>query len=383
MTQLNDTDFDVSEISSIEDHFTFVENIGKGTYATVSKCIDKATNKPVALKAIKKVTDEDGFTKTTLREIRLLQKLNHENIVKLQKVLICKGTIYLVLEYCQYDLSALLHRKNAPHLSERFIKCIQFQLMVCLRYLDTQRVIHRDLKPANLFITENNVLKLGDFGLARDIMLNKRFTSKVITQWYRPPELLFGCSEYGIEVDIWSAACIFYEIITKKPLFYTQDTNNELAQLIRIFKICGMSEESRFMGYDLWRMIQPHLSQFPPPSNLKIYLEKTIPKNYHEIINLLLAMLRFNPKKRPTPSAILDQYFTHADINYIEYLDPYQLDKLTLPEMHGSSSKSDREKEKEAEQQKQLPSQNEEAEKHKSESQPKEDIKRPEKPELQ
>lgn len=347
MTESLKKPFMVKEISSIEDYYTIVEDIGKGTYATVQKCIEKATNKPVALKAIKKVTEEDGFTKTTLREIQLLQKLNHENIVRLYCVLCCKGTIYLVLEYCEYDLSALLHRQHVPRLSDRFIKSIQFQLMVSLQYLDTQRVIHRDLKPSNMFITANNVLKLGDFGLARERMANPRYSYKVITQWYRPPELLLQNTSYGIEVDIWSAACIYYELIMKEPLFYTRDTNSEPAQLKTIIKICGFPEESYFQKHDLFRNLDRHA--FPPPNNLKNHLQQKFPREFYNLIPLLLAMLRYDPAKRPKPLAILEHPYFKEHANFYDYLNPYKLDKINLPEMHGSASRSEKERAKERE----------------------------------
>jgi serine/threonine protein kinase len=92
-------------------------------------------------------------------------------------------------------------------------------LALCL--LAEHQWIHRDLKPANILITPGNIVKLADFGLAKKIegAQHAAMTSEVVTIWYRPPELLMGCQDYGPEIDIWSAGCILYEMLTRNVLF--------------------------------------------------------------------------------------------------------------------------------------------------------------------
>ena len=124
---------------------------------------------------------------------------------------------------------------DLPPFPPQFLRSLMRQLMTVLYYLSIRKVVHRDLKPANMFITKNNVLKLGDFGLARELTANSRYSDKVITLWYRPPELFLGSYEYGPEVDMWSAACIFYEMITHRPLFYSHENKDDSMHPLQLF----------------------------------------------------------------------------------------------------------------------------------------------------
>lgn len=97
------------------------------------------------------------------------------------------------------------------------------QLLNGLYYIHSNKIIHRDMKAANVLITKQGILKLADFGLARAISINKngqpnRYTNRVVTLWYRPPELLLGERNYGPAVDTWGAGCIMAEMWTRSPI---------------------------------------------------------------------------------------------------------------------------------------------------------------------
>merc|ERR1719174_1634413 len=113
-------------------------------------------------------------------------------------------------------------------------KCIFRQLLEALKYLHEHKYVHRDLKSSNILITDRFCVKLADFGLARSIsspiFSNSRdcestneFTNKVVTLWYRPPELLLGSTRYDEKVDIWSSGCILAELLLGKAIFPGKD----------------------------------------------------------------------------------------------------------------------------------------------------------------
>ena len=334
-----DIGFKTIGISAIEDLYDVIEDIGFGTYGEVQKCRDKQTNEIVALKRIKKIEGEDGFPKMVIREVRLLQKLRHENVVKLKRVLHCNGTVFLVFEYCEFDLAALLYSGNNSPLSDNFLRSVMLQLMLCLQYLHSQRVIHRDLKPSNIFITRNNLLKLGDFGLAREMQNYARYSDKVITQWYRPPELLLGQTKYGTEVDIWSAGCILFEIVTKRPLFYPSKPTDS-SQLSAIIKICGTPNDE---DWPEWRSL-PNSgifnNQTPIRSNLKEYLKKHIPSTFQDLIPLLMNMVVMNPAKRVSAAKAIEFPFFSE---FPELCDPRKLQPIKVEEIHQKNLSAKRE----------------------------------------
>nr|XP_019937395.1 PREDICTED: cyclin-dependent kinase 9 [Paralichthys olivaceus] len=178
--------------------------IGQGTFGEVFKAKHRQTGKKVALKKVLMENEKEGFPITALREIKILQLLKHENVVNL--IEICrtkatqfnryKGSIYLVFDFCEHDLAGLLSNANVKFTLAEIKKVMQM-LLNGLYYIHRNKILHRDMKAANVLITRDGVLKLADFGLARAFSLAKnsqgnRYTNRVVTLWYRPPELLLG-----------------------------------------------------------------------------------------------------------------------------------------------------------------------------------------------
>jgi len=333
MTSPNIIMFEHCIIDDISQKFKVIDDIGSGSYGIVQKCFDTESKRIVAIKKIKILADNDGFPQSSLREVSILSKLNHDNIVKLYQVLFCKKDrgIYLVFEYCEFDLNGLIYGNVSVALDSRFFHTIMKQILLSLHFLRVKRIIHRDLKPANVFINKKNILKIGDFGLARDLIPNEKYTSNVVTQWYRPPELLLGCEKYGTEVDMWSAGCIFYEILTKKHLFSTRDKNDS-SQLQTIFKICGTPNDENWPN---WRDCGNNtmILNYRYTSTLVPHLQSTIPEAEHGIIDLLVSMLELNPANRITPeNAVNHSYFRSSNVS----LDPNALPILSMPDMHSN-----------------------------------------------
>lgn len=168
----------------------------------------------------------------------------------------------MVFEYMDHDLTGVLSQTQFEF-NNAHLKSLCHQMLAGLGYLHHKGVIHRDIKGSNILINNRGELKLGDFGLARFYQKRRRadYTNRVITLWYRPPELLFGATIYGPEVDMWSAGCvillvgpgsplisprcIMLELYTKKPVF---QGNDEIDQLDVVYKIIGTPSRERWPG---------------------------------------------------------------------------------------------------------------------------------------
>jgi len=144
--------------------------IGIGSYGSVCRALQKSTGKKVAIKRMQNIFEDEIDCKRILREITLLRKLDHPQLVKVLDILEPRDsntfhTIYVVMEYMESDLKKVI--RSPIHLELIHIQAIMFRLINAVKYLHEANVIHRDLKPANVLIREDCSIKLCDFGLAR------------------------------------------------------------------------------------------------------------------------------------------------------------------------------------------------------------------------
>ena len=289
-------------------NFETLNHIEEGSYGWVSRAKDIATSQVVALKKVKMDYSQDGFPITALREIAILQKARHPNIVDLKEVLSGDSPeeCVLVMEFLEHDLKTLQEDMHDPFVASE-VKTLLRQLVGGVAFLHDNYIMHRDLKTSNILLNNRGQLKLADFGMARYILPpSAPLTQLVVTLWYRAPELLLGTPTYSTEVDMWSVGCIMGELLLKSPIL---PGTNEVDQLSRIFSLCGLPSEKTW----------PAFYRLPNAPSLKLPREQRSPQKFDRArfpflssagVDLLSSLLSLNPDFRPTAKEMLDHdYF--------------------------------------------------------------------------
>ncbi|QRV73102.1 Cdc2-related kinase, arginine/serine-rich [Ceratobasidium sp. AG-Ba] len=293
-------------ITKITSDYQIMCQVGEGTFGKVYKArLIAQSDTYVALKRIRMEGEKDGFPVTAMREIKLLQSLRHENVINLHEMMVSKGNVFMVFEYMDHDLTGVLSQTQFSF-TPAHLKSLCAQMLSGLAYLHQKSVIHRDMKGSNILLNNHGELKLGDFGLARFYSKRRRsdYTNRVITLWYRPPELLLGATVYGPEVDMWSAGCIMLELFTTKPAF---QGNDEIHQLDAIARIMGTPDVESWPGlidmpwYELVKSPEPIKSHFR--SSFNKYLSPAA-------LDLAESLLTYDPNKRASAAqALKSSYF--------------------------------------------------------------------------
>lgn len=209
--------------------------IGEGAFGKVYKSKDIENMMVVAIKRIP-LDPENGIPFTAYREIKVLKKYKHKNLVTLHDIRHEEGFIFLVMDYLPYDLTGLILSKY--NFEPKQILGLIHQLCQATAYLHSKNLVHRDIKASNILIDEKGVLKLTDFGLTRE--QSPYMTNRVCTLWYRAPELLLGEIKYCAKVDSWSIGILMLEMKLGTPPF---KGNNEASQIKEIVKNLGIPNE--------------------------------------------------------------------------------------------------------------------------------------------
>lgn len=244
-TKINDdlNSFDVyGSIFNLPNRYEVTMPLGSGAYGWVVKATDSKKNAEVAIKKMERTFEHTLFAKRTLRELKILRLLQHENIINLKTVLRHKqpeeknDEIYAVFECMETDLGAII--KSKQQLSVDHIQFFMYQVLRGMKYCHSAGILHRDLKPRNLLVNSNWDLKIWDFGLSRanipELYAAGTMTDYISTRWYRAPELLFGSEDYTTAVDVWSIGCIFAELLTRTAFLPGTDTEHQLQIIIEM-----------------------------------------------------------------------------------------------------------------------------------------------------
>lgn len=300
------------------DSFEKIDKIGQGTYSNVYKARDTITGKIVALKKVRFDNLEPESVKFMAREIVILRRLDHPNVIKLEGLVTSRMScsLYLVFEYMEHDLAGLAASPGIKFTVEQ-VKCYMQQLLSGLDHCHKRNVLHRDIKGSNLLLDNGGILKIADFGLATVFNPNHKhpMTSRVVTLWYRAPELLLGATDYSVGIDLWSAGCILAELLAGKPIM---PGRTEVEQLHKIYKLCGSPSD------DYWKKSKlANAALFKPREPYKRCILETFKAFPPSSLPLIDTLLAIDPAERKTATnALRTEFFT---------TEPYACDPSSLP----------------------------------------------------
>ncbi|XP_012526753.1 serine/threonine-protein kinase dyf-5 isoform X2 [Monomorium pharaonis] len=273
-----------------------LNQLGDGTFGSVVLGERIDTGEKVAIKRMKRkyYSWEEAMN---LREVKSLKKLSHANVVKLKEVIRENDVLYFVFEYMKENLYQLMKDRDKLF-PEPVIRNMVYQVLQGLAFMHKHGFFHRDMKPENLLCMGPELVKIADFGLAREIRSRPPYTDYVSTRWYRAPEVLLHSTTYNSPIDIWAVGCIMAELYTFRPLFPGKSEIDE------IFKICSVigtpDKEDWPEGYQLATAMN-----FKFPNFTRTSLTVLIPNASQEAVILMEDMLQWNPIKRPTAQQAL------------------------------------------------------------------------------
>ena len=308
-------------------NFIILEEICQTQFSTILRCKNKTTRDIVVLKEIRQKKTEDAPSKEVLREILIMMNFTHPHIVKYNSVFVHKCQVVIEMEFCITSLSNVIKKISKPFYIGQIKKIIR-SIALGIKFLHDHDIIHRDIKPGNIFIDENCVVKIGDFGSARISPQQKKekeeqeekkknpqskekkekrpLTPGVGTKWYKAPEIIFGNKHYDKSVDIWSFGCLMAEMFLLEPLF-PGSTDFEMINLI--FSFIGFSKEDE-------EVLKPqlHINHRERKKNIFVNTFDTAEK---DSIVLISKMLVANPNKRITVEEILKHPFLKNEESYM------------------------------------------------------------------
>ena len=290
------------------ENYEITETLGDGTFGIVYKGIHKKTKQVVAIKEFKKKFYSFEECKN-LREVKCLTKLNqHENLIKILEMVYKEDkTLLLIFEYMKEDLLSLMKARNAKRLNESQIKCIMYQVLKGIHYMHKYGFFHRDLKPENILV-DGDIVKIADFGLAREIRSVPPYTDYVSTRWYRAPECLLKSTNYNSPMDIWALGCIIIELYNFKPIF---PGNSEKDVLFKICSILGSPSSTN--SPEIMALAKKYDFKFPNVGSQS--LSTLIPDASQDAVDFITEMLQWDPGRRAITSTLLNHpYFTKTPV---------------------------------------------------------------------
>lgn len=305
---------DFFEVPLVENKYTVQQIIGEGASGVVCSATDRETGELVAVKRVSRGFDKVPVSVRILRELKFLRLLRgHENIVEIKDIMMPASTknfndVFVVFELMPTDLAHVLRSKT--ELSNLHIQYFMYQLLRGIYFLHSAGVFHRDLKPNNILINNDCALRICDFGLARadfdDVPDVPIWTDYVATRWYRAPELIMThFTRYSTAIDIWSAGCIFAEMIGKgKPLFPGKDGYDQLQLMTSVI---GSPSDDAISKVQSARVRQ-HFRMLPRRGRRPFC--QIFPHASPDACSLLEWLLEFDPARRPSAlQALSHPYF--------------------------------------------------------------------------
>ncbi|CAB3410532.1 unnamed protein product [Caenorhabditis bovis] len=280
----------------LADRYLMTKRLGDGTFGEVMLAKKIDTGDVVAIKRMKKkfYSWEEAMA---LREVKSLKKLNHPNIIKLREVIRENDILYFIFEFMQENLYELMKDRDR-YFPESVIRNIIYQVLQGLAFMHKNGFFHRDMKPENIMCNGTELVKIADFGLAREIRSKPPYTDYVSTRWYRAPEILLRSTSYNSPIDIWALGCIMAELYMLRPLF---PGTSEMDQLFKIISILGTPTKYEWPeGYQLASAMNFRFQQV-----VATPMEQVVNTISKEGMKLMMDMMLWNPEKRPNANQSL------------------------------------------------------------------------------
>jgi mitogen-activated protein kinase 15 len=316
----------------VERKFLVERHIGGGAYGVVWRAIDRKSKATVALKKVFDAFGNPQDAQRTYREVMLLQRLSHPNIIRLHSVMKARNgaDLYLAFELMETDLHAAVRSGVLQPIHKQFVT---YQIVRCVRYLHSRGVLHRDLKPANILLNSDCVAKLADFGLARCVeklakVLEHRpiLTDYIATRWYRAPEVVMSTSQYTFAIDMWAVGCIVGELLCGKPLFRGTSTLHQLS-LISAGVGPVTPQELGSLGCEHAEALMANAGVDEEAKSVRVLLAGHPP----DAVALVVQLLQFDPSKRLTASQALRMPYLAPFTSSAETGEELPYDGLAIP----------------------------------------------------
>lgn len=291
------------------------DKIGNGAFGTVYR-----SNMHGRVCAIKRVPQNESFCDREIDICRILATGNSPNIVEVLGVFITHGhkrVMHLVMEYLPYSLRDILSclRRREMRMKKSHLQCYMFQLARALSFIHAQNILHRDMKPENVLVDPaTKVLKLADFGSAKQVQPGMKNTTYICSRFYRAPELILDRDLYGPPIDMWSYACILAEIAVGSPFFCGEDSVSQLVAIIRVrgsFAAADTDTMNAVPGNELAAFAFPERAPKPWPRALEVTLngarvQTSFGSQYEHVLD---SILRWQPRSRLTAAQVLAHPF--------------------------------------------------------------------------
>lgn len=305
--------------------YTDVKVIGNGSFGVVyqAKMVESGE-----LIAIKKVLQDKRFKN---RELQIMRKLDHINIIKLRYFFYSSGDkkdevyLNLVLDYVPetvYRVARHFNKAKQP-IPMVYVKVYIYQLFQSLAYIHSQGVCHRDIKPQNMLVDpETAILKLCDFGSAKQLVKGEPNVSYICSRYYRAPELIFGATDYTPNIDVWSAGCVLAELLLGQPIF---PGDSGVDQLVEIIKVLGTPTRDQI------REMNPNYTEFKFPQIkahpwTKVFKARTPA----DAVSLCGRLLEYTPVLRLSP----DEACAHTFFDELRDFNTKLPNGRDLPHLH-------------------------------------------------